>query len=60
MIGTSNLANCFTEIKQVDVDEGNDRLVAVGLSDIVGATAKTNYKKAIIAMMKLAKDGSNS
>jgi arginyl-tRNA--protein-N-Asp/Glu arginylyltransferase len=60
IFGTATINDCFTEIKQVDVDEKNDRLVAVGLSDIVGRTEKANNKKPIILMMKLTKDGSNS
>ena len=44
----------------MDVDEVNDRLVAAGLSDIVGLTRKSNDEKSIIVMLKLTKDGSNS
>ena len=60
VLGTDTCDDCFTEIRQVDVDEGNDRLVAVGLSDIVGLKKKDEFKKPIILMMKLSNDGSNS
>jgi arginyl-tRNA--protein-N-Asp/Glu arginylyltransferase len=43
VLGTSTFDGCFTEIKQVDVDEEKDRLVAVGLSDIVGLTEKDKH-----------------
>ena len=52
--------DCFTEIRQLDIDEVNDRVVVAGLSNIVGLTRKGDNKKSIIVMLKLTKDGSNS